>query len=67
MHCLTQPCLQECEVDQARGIGGTGQGFDAPSAGRAGGKGFGAHNLSATGLRSAMINVRPLRPAGAEL
>ena len=42
MHSLIQSCLQECEVDQARGIGGTGQGFDAPSAGKAGGKGFGA-------------------------
>ena len=42
-----QPCLQECEVDQARGIDGTGQGLDAPIAGRAGGKDFGAHSLSA--------------------
>ena len=50
--------MQECSSDQAKGIGGTGQGFDAPSAGRAGGKGFGAHNVLATGLRTAMIRVR---------
>ena len=41
----------------AKGMGGTGEGFDAPSAGRAGAKGFGGHNVSASDLRGAMVKV----------
>ena len=55
MQCLCVP--QECEQDMAKGLGGTGEGFDAPSAGRAGAKGFGGHNVSAVDLRSAMVKV----------
>ena len=48
---------QECEDLMARGIGGTGEGFDAPSQGRLGGRGFGAHNASPSNLRAAMLKV----------
>ncbi len=41
----------------AKGITGTGEGFDAPSVGRLGGSGFGAHNPSPTELRSKMVQV----------
>ena len=46
----------------AKGIGGTGEGFDAPSAGRLGGKGFGAHNVTRADLRAAMVKVLSCRP-----
>lgn len=42
----------------AKGVGGTGAGFDAASAGRLGSKGFGAHDLSPSKLRAAMVKVR---------
>ena len=54
--------LQECDELMVRGIGGTGEGFDAPSAGRLGGRGFGTHNDSPAALRSAMVKVpHPLK------
>ncbi|KAK9804047.1 hypothetical protein WJX73_008674 [Symbiochloris irregularis] len=47
------------ELDElmTKGIAGTGQGFDAPSAGRLGGKGPGAHNPSPAVLRAAMVKA----------
>lgn len=51
--------VQELEDFMAKGITGTGEGFDAPSAGRLGGSGFGAHNVSRTELRGKMVQVRP--------
>ena len=49
--------MQELEDFMAKGITGTGEGFDAPSVGRLGGSGFGAHNPSPTELRSKMVQV----------
>jgi hypothetical protein len=51
--------VQELEDCMAKGITGTGEGFDAPSAGRLGGSGFGAHNISLMELRGKMMQVRP--------
>ena len=51
--------VQELEDFMAKGIMGTGEGFDAPSAGRLGGSGFGAHNVNLTELRGKMVQVRP--------
>ena len=50
--------VQECEGFMARGIVGTGQGFDAPPAGRVGAKGFGGHNPNPAELRQVIIKVR---------
>ena len=50
--------MQELEDFMAKGITGTGEGFDARSVGRLGGSGFGAHNPSPTELRSKMVQVR---------
>ena len=49
--------MQELEDYMAKGITGTGKGFDAPSVGRLGGSGFGAHNPSPSELRSKMVQV----------
>ena len=49
--------MQELEEFMAKGITGTGEGFDAPSVGRLGGSGFGSHNPSPTELRSKMVLV----------
>ena len=49
--------MQELEDFMAKGITGTGEGFDARSFGRLGGSGFGAHNPSPTELRSKMLKV----------
>ena len=46
----------------AKGIGGTGEGFDAASKGRLGARGFGGHNISQTALRDAMVKVRLCSP-----
>ena len=46
--------LQECEDLMNRGIAGTGEGFDAPAAGKAGGR---FHNPSSAELRSSMLKV----------
>ena len=45
---------QELEDFMAKGITGSGQGFDAPSMGRLGGKG---HNPSSTELRNKLVQV----------
>lgn len=50
-------CMQELEEYMAKGITGTGEGFDAPSVGRLGGSGLGAHNPSPTELRSKIVQV----------
>ncbi len=54
---LMQSALQELDDCMAKGIMGSGEGFDAPSAGRLGGRGFGAHNPSLTDLRSRMLQA----------
>ena len=50
--------LQECDDFISRGIAGTGAGFDAASAGRLGGAGFGAHNPDPSQLRERMLKAR---------
>jgi hypothetical protein len=42
----------------SRGIAGSGAGFDAASAGRLGGAGFGAHNPDPSQLRERMLKAR---------
>ena len=49
--------MQECDDFRARGIVGTGAGFDAASAGRIGGAGFGAHNPDPSQLREKMLKA----------
>ncbi|BDA50451.1 probable DNA-dependent metalloprotease WSS1 [Coccomyxa sp. Obi] len=51
------------ELDEfiAKGITGTGQGFDAPSVGRLGAGGFGGHNPSSADLRRKMIQAAEAR------
>lgn len=49
--------LQECDEFRARGIVKTGAGFDAASAGRLGGAGFGAHNPDPSQLRDKMLKA----------
>lgn len=48
--------LQECEELTARGISGTGVGFDAPAAGKAGGR-FEGRGLSAQRLRELALRA----------
>lgn len=48
---------QELDDFIAKGITGTGQGFDAPSVGCLGARGFGGHNPSPADLRRKMIQV----------
>ena len=54
---LMQSALQELDDCMAKGITGSGEGFDAPSVGRLGGRGFGTHNPSLTELRSKMLQA----------
>ncbi len=49
---------QECDDYISRGIAGSGAGFDAASAGRLGGAGFGAHNPDPSQLRERMLKAR---------
>ncbi len=51
--------VQELEGFMAKGVMGTGEGFDASSAGRLGGSDFGAHNVGLTELRGKMVQVKP--------
>lgn len=60
---LEAPCVtsgtdaQELDEFIAKGITGTGEGFDAPSMGRLGAGGFGGHNPSPALLRNKMLQV----------
>ena len=54
---LMWQAVQELDEFMAKSITGSGEGFDAPSAGRLGGRGFGAHNPSLTELRSKMLQA----------
>ena len=56
-HMASWGDAQECEDLMARGVSGTGQGFDAPSSGRLGAGGFGGHNPSPAELRGKMLQV----------
>ena len=56
------PVLSGCDLQEldeliAKGITGTGEGFDAPSMGRLGAGGFGGHNPSPALLRIKMLEV----------
>eukprot|EP00884_Botryococcus_braunii_P000953 jgi/Botrbrau1/10859/Bobra.0025s0037.1 len=69
---LLDEITAECQEFKAKGIGGTGQGFDAPAAGKSGGKGFGAHNADLRGMRVARLKaaeerqrVNSIMPKGA--
>ncbi|CAL5229206.1 g12489 [Coccomyxa viridis] len=57
----------ELEEYMAKGITGTGEGFDAPSVGRLGGSGLGAHNPSPTELRSKIVQAAEARAKRAGL
>ena len=56
--------LQECDDFRARGIVGTGAGFDAASSGRLGGAGFGAHNPDPRQLRDKFLKAGGLSSLG---
>lgn len=59
-HSITNEChlVQECEGFMAKGITGSGAGFDAPSMGRLGGRGpVPTHNPPAHQLKSAALKV----------
>lgn len=49
--------MQELDEVIAKGLTGTGQGFDAPLASRLGTKGFGGHNPSPALLRDKIVQV----------
>ena len=49
--------MQELEEFMAKGITGSGEGFDAPSKGRLGAAGFGGHNPDVSQLRGKMVQV----------
>ena len=51
-------CLQECEGFMAKGIAGSGAGFDAPSVGKLGGRGpVPIHNPPSHQLKSLALKV----------
>ena len=66
------PLPQECEDLMARGVSGTGSGFDAPAAGKVGGRFVGraddvpAHRLRELGAQAAEARLRrqAVMPAG---
>ena len=61
-YALLDEITTECEKDMAAGVSGTGRGFDAPSAGRIGGRGpVPAHNPDRAGLREAMARAAEQR------
>lgn len=61
-YAILDEITSECERDIAAGVAGTGQGFDAPAAGRVGGRGpLPANNMERSKLREAMARAAEKR------
>ncbi|KAK9846382.1 hypothetical protein WJX81_002685 [Elliptochloris bilobata] len=58
---LLDEITAECDDFRARGIVGTGAGFDKAPAGKVGGAGFGAHNPDPSQLRDKMLKAAAVR------